>query len=356
MTSSQSYVAHCNLISDTPVEFPLSYRSFACVHPSLKTTMGAMISPRPEQWHLHDEYKENRFLESVQGVTHDDHFWYITTNGQNSGKRKRQGQGIYKYDRSMNLIDSLEISLNPDLSTLANLPKKTESDLPYLDHLGDPDCYQGKIYIPVQHPHGFLVVDTNLKGDSIEWYKTEKIGDSHPWCAVNPWNHKLYTSDFNDFHPHQRSYSLNLLAYETVEFNRAPDFDIPLQVPSLRVQGGCFSRQGHVFLSSDANTKAKLLLDLGLSLESPEAVIILNELTQTAIPFEPCITAYCIVNGYFFGHIPVQRESGTTFKQELEGITYWPFSVKGEITNVHMVMLENQLGTDGVYFKHFKGS
>lgn len=354
MTSSQSFVAHCNLISDTPVDFPLAYRSFACVNSSLRTTMEAMKSPKPGQWRLHSEYKENRFLESVQGVTNDGQSWFITTNGKNSGAKKRQGQGIFKYDRSMNLLASLEISLNPDLQTLDNLPKQNGSELPYLDHLGDPDYYQGKIYIPVQHPHGFLVVDSSLNSNSIEWHVGEKIGDSHPWCAVNPWNHKLYTSDFNDFHPHQTDYSLNLLAYDTVEFKRAPDFDIPLQVPSFRVQGGCFSKQGHLFLSSDAFTKAKLLLEIGLSLENPEAIAILNDLTQTAIPFEPCITVYCIVNGYFFGHIPVHRESALTFKQELEGITYWSIPEDGKHTEIHMVMLENQLGTDGVYFKHFR--
>lgn len=173
----------------------VSYRSFACVRKSLRQMMEGMNSPEPQKWSKPSEYNNSSFLESCQGVTNDGTHWYFTANG-NKGR-----QGIFMYDQSMKKIRSLKFSGNTDLLSIGNIPKVTipltGQTIPVLGHVGDPNCYKGRIYVPIQKPHGFLVMDTSLSSASVNWYPTKRIGDSHPWCAVNPWNGRLYTSTFN---------------------------------------------------------------------------------------------------------------------------------------------------------------
>jgi hypothetical protein len=43
-------------------------------------------------------------------------------------------------------------------------------------------------------------------------------------------------------------------------------------------------------------------------------------------------------------------------KQEVEGITYWERLENGKKTYLHVVLLENELGTDEVFFKHYSNT
>ncbi len=340
-----SYINQCRNIGVSLTNGTISYRSFSCVLPSFKETVEAMQSPLPSQWQLSSEFKKNRFLESIQGVTHDGRYWYISANGNGT----RKGQGIYKYDQRMNLIKMLDLSSKSDLI-----------HIPSLNHIGDLECYENKLYVPVQGPNGFLIVSTDLSESSMEWFQTDAIGDSHPWCAINRWNKNLYTSDFTGqiISKKVSDYELKLYAYDLDTMARNENSDIELQVPTLRVQGGCFTSDGYLFLSSDAYTYNDILLKIGAKITTPQNkakyLAILAELNETSIPLKPCITAYSIINGHYFGSISIQREKGATFHQEVEGLTYWPKNESGKSTKLHVIMLENQLNTDGVYFKHFQ--
>lgn len=335
---SYSYRKQLTVIGER-VSKTVSYRSFACVGKSFRQTMEGMNSPEPQKWTKPSEYKNSTFLESCQGVANDGTNWYFTANG-NKGR-----QGIFKYDQSMKQVGNLKFSGNMDLLSVPNIPKMnipfTEQTLPVIGHVGDPDCYEGKIYIPVQDPHGFLVLDTSLSAASVNWYPTDKIGDSHPWCAVNPWNGRLYTSTFNAEPLNGFDLQPKLFAYDRRTFKRKKSDDITLKVPTQRVQGGCFTNDGKLFLTSDvknfegSNTqKFERIKNLGTSLK-------------------PSITCYSIVNGHYYGAIGIMRESGVAYSQEVEGITYWAKKEKGKKTNLHVVLLENELGTDEVFFKHY---
>lgn len=303
----------------------VSYRNFACVDKSLRQMMEGMNSPEPQKWSKSSEYNNSNFLESCQGVAHDGTYWYFTANGDNGR------QGVFKYNQSMNQIKSLRFSGNINLRSI-----------PELGHVGDPDCYQGKIYIPIQNPHGFLVMDTSLSATSVNWFPTQKIGDSHPWCAVNPWNGMLYTSTFNgekslndfDLYP-------KLFAYDRFTFQRKKSDDITLKVPTQRVQGGCFTENGKLFLTSDAKNF------------DGKKTVKFNRIKNLGTSLKPSITCYSVINGHYFGAIGIMRESGITYTQEVEGITYWAKKEKNRNTNLHVVLLENELGTDEVFFKHY---
>tara|TARA_R100001369_G_scaffold92869_1_gene140695 strand:+ start:5247 stop:6320 length:1074 start_codon:yes stop_codon:yes gene_type:complete len=353
-----SFVKQCQKIGVTySNQGQISMSEFSCVLPSVRRTLEAMSSPKPSHWKMSSEFKENRFLESLQGVAHDGQFWYITANG--NGERK--SQGIFKYDQQMNLIKSLKISHNIALRHIYS--SSNPDTLPFFDHIGDLDCFNDQLYIPIQHPHGFLVVNTDLNASSAKWFKEEnRNGDTHAWCAVNPWNNKLYTSDFmtQNIDKGQDDYRLTLYAYDVNTLKRLNSFDMDLKVPSLRVQGGCYSNDGHLYLSSDAYTYSQMLSKIAIKISDPISkagyIQKLNILNQSSIPLEPCITMYSFINGHLYGKVPVQRESEIFFKQELEGITYWPKIENRQLTKIHLLLLENQLGKDGVHFKHFRST
>lgn len=321
---------------------PVFYRGFSCVHRSLLQTLEAMSSPMLHKWFKTSEYKNSSFLESCQGVTHDGRYWYFTANG-NNGR-----QGVFKYDQSMKKVGGLKLTGNTDLLSVRNIPTVKipirEQLIPVIGHVGDLDCYDGKIYIPVQNPHGFLVMDTSLHSDSISWHPTEKIGDSHPWCAVNPWNDRLYTSKFNGTDDFEQK--TTLYAYDRKTFKREKRDDIPLKVPTHRVQGGCFSNDGKLFLTSDAK---------GYTLAATNHPKF-HEIKNSGASLKPSITCYSVINGHYFGAIGIKRDSSLLFKQEVEGIAYWAKKENNKDTHLHLVLLENKLGTDEVFFKHFADS
>ncbi len=343
-----SYRKHLDMIGEGSSN-AVSYRDFECVNESLKQTMLGMVSTKPEKWSKSSEYKNPNFLESCQGVAHDDRHWFFTANGDDGR------QGIFKYDQNMKRIKELKFTGNRKLLAVPLMPAK--KGLPYLDHVGDPECFEGKIYVPIQNPHGFLKMDTSLAISSVRWHPTPRIKDSHPWCAVNPWNGKIYTSDFTGEDLKKKNYKVVLFAYDRETFTRESDYDIQLKVPSFRVQGGCFSPSGHLFLSSDAKLKGDILTKMiKLRLQGKKLPRHLTQILKNDWPIEPCITMYSIVNGHYFGKTGIQRESGITFFQEVEGITYWDKKEKGKNTSLHAVLLENELGTDEVFFKHLSVS
>ena len=337
-----------------------------------------MDSPQPKQWLVSSEYKNKDFHESSQGVAHDGTYWYFTANG-NKGR-----QGVFKYSSSMKLIKALKLTHNQDLMTVSNVPTKVlktnsdEFEYPSFGHVGDPECHKGTIYLPMQNPHGFLTVSTRLDASKVTWYPTEKIGDSHPWCAVNPLNEKLYTSSFLGEDLNKSEYNLTLYAYSLDTFEREPEFDIRLKTATVRVQGGCFSPNGTLFLTSDAKVTAnhiRKLTRIHSSVKMVENILKdiipedfndrlpkdkytdnIKRVIASGVPLNPCITSYSPVNGHYFGSMPIMREISSMAKQEVEGITYWERLENGKKTYLHVVLLENELGTDEVFFKHYSNT
>jgi hypothetical protein len=89
-----------------------------------------------------------------------------------------------------------------------------------------------------------------------------------------------------------------------------------------RVQGGCFSNHGHLYLTSDSTKE---------------------------------IRAYSALNGAFLGAHGVPYAKGGVDQEEMEGITilHW-YAAGGISTHVHVVILDNDAtNKDDVFLKHF---
>ena len=138
-----------------------------------------------------------------------------------------------------------------------------------------------------------------------------------------------------------------MFAYEWDSLKRSPKDDISLNTGIIRIQGGCFDDKGHLFLSSDAKMKVEQHLVDSIG-------DIQRAYVRAGISLLPGIGCYNIFNGHCYGYKNIRRESGLTFKQEVEGLTFWEKSESGEISQLHLVLLENQLSQDEVFFKHFQ--
>jgi hypothetical protein len=160
------------------------------------------------------------------------------------------------------------------------------------DHLGDVDYYNGYLYVPVEgwkeHPDAptplprvgriaLFDAKTPLPAyiHSAELFNTKKphlhpeipISDEDkiesqihaPWCAINPLNGLLFTSEDNadSLYVYERAVvtSTTRLATTKLELNYKGKFALKDSDGSpksfKRIQGGVFSKNGHFYLVSD---------------------------------------------------------------------------------------------------------
>jgi len=267
--------------------------------------MMAMRSPKPAQWTKPDEgqFFNHDWTEECQGVTHDNTHWYISSN--HDGKQR-----VYRFSLANKVVSHVKLAGNGS------------------NHLGDIDFYQGKIYCAMEGPTKIVVINTDTFNG---WWTVELVGKnggkppqkSCPWCAVNPWNGLLYSSNNGDNAPGEN----NLRAYRfdapNKRFVHVPTADIHLQEKLRRIQGAVFSKNGHVLLASNHTDD---------------------------------IRCYSILNGFYLGRAKIQKDGSWNVAEEVEGLTIWE-NVKydGVATHVHVILLDNDApDDDDVYFKHYR--
>ena len=284
---------------------------------SLKDIANAMmLLPRPEQWvQANESHKNEHWTEEVQGVTWDGSHFYFSAN--DAGKPGSPKRTIYRFVG------------NGDVETVL------EMDEQYGKHLGALDFFGGKLFCAMEGPVGVLVVDPQ-SGSAVRHSLKNKDGGpppqkSMPWCAVNPWNKLLYSSENGDDAP-----TPTIHAYDpTNGFRNVPTAQIELAPhPARHVQGGCFSAHGHLYLATDQR--------------DPNA------------PEYKLLRAYSAFNGYFLG---AARVLALEDDQELEDCCYAPMTINDAAVQIHVVLLENETwdpspggpvpDMDNIFFKHF---
>jgi hypothetical protein len=272
-----------------------------------------MLTPHPEQWvQAKEGFHDEHWTEEVQGVTWDGHHFYFSANDE--GKPGSHPRAIYRFLGGGNVETVLELDGN------------------YGEHLGALDFFGGKLYCAMESPasvaKGVLEVDAG-SGSVLTFtaLKNEHGGHSPqasmPWCAINPWNQLLYSSESADNAP-----TSFVRAYDPAnDYRNVPAADIHLDPhPARTVQGGCFSPHGHLYLATDQrdpnDTRYKLL------------------------------RAYSAFNGAFLG---AARVLALEENQELEDVCYAPITLDGVAVQIHVVLLENinSLDSDNIFFKHF---
>jgi hypothetical protein len=269
----------------------------------------ATQDPRVGQWTLsHEGQHEDDWTDGLQGVTTDGKYFYFSqTHTAHLGSSPARRM-LWRRDTELNEVASLDLSAHGD-------------------HVGDIDYFEGFIYAPMEdsvHPR-FLKID--VRGDM-------KVVDDHtvvipnhpqthnPWCAINPWNGLLYSSNFD--------HVTELYAYDPAKaYQFVKKFEL-IGADVDGVQGGVFSRNGNLILSSDGYDEMKV---------------------------------FSAIDGAFRGKIPVQKEhpkqvAGVTVDggQEIEGLCIFPglIGTNGDRTAVHLILQElHATQSDKLFLKHY---
>jgi hypothetical protein len=289
------------------------------------------ITPHPHQWvQTSESFHDEDWCEETQGVTFGGGFFYFACNTSDKPNRIHD-QVIYRY------LGQGDDEVEPVL----------EFNGEYGSHLGAVDFFGGKLFCAMEGPVGVLVVevasgnaarsplgalramDGSIKHDTqgVEVYQA-----TMSWCAVNPWNNLLYSSENGDDTPTTIVHAYN----PEKNFAHEPLADIRLSHAGRHIQGGCFSANGHLLLATDERDPNDSNFKL--------------------------IRTYSVFNGFYFGaaRVLVLAEGND---QELEDVCYAPMIINGVDVQVHALLLENVGPTvtpagvvdpmDNVFFKHF---
>lgn len=263
---------------------------------TLRRTMRAMRPPKIEGWMplFQSTFENLQWTEECQGLTTDGENWFISSNnGDFRGVHKRS------------------LDFGTHLRNVRMLPSAGV-------HPGDLDfdAARHRIFVPVESDPRVWVLDSDL--DTVEVADLgggpglSPQGGSMPWCAVNPWNGLLYSSAFDNVdRVHAYDPDDNFKHVGSLRLGGAPLF---------RVQGGCFSKEGRLYLTSDHSEDLR---------------------------------AYSSLNGYFYGRVGVPYTKGGVDQEEMEGVAIAHLLHADASTWVHVVILDNDLSPDDVFIKHF---
>ena len=240
----------------------------------------------------------------------------------------------------------------------------------YGHHLGDFDCYQGYLFIPVTDDgQPYIAVFSAADLSFVTKQAIQRNGSYFTgigWCAINPKDGSLYTSDKhakNQFGsgcspvviyeidlPAIRARSGNFLRYKA-QLSLKDENGKALTLEHM--QGGCFDNANHLHTNNGypsyygtnyANGKG------GISIFTVPGAIIENTNYTTNRIAHSNQTGKSDPFRYQFN----SKVGG----EEPEGLTYWDLNDKRapEITGVlHAIMLDNAgTGADDFYFKHYK--
>lgn len=272
----------------------------------LSETIRLLRNPQVPAWKKRSEkrFRNKDWTEECQGVTSDGTHWYLSSN-KCGWVFEPERRAIYKFDSRMNLIADHKLGRFLE-SKFGNL--KCEGV-----HIGDIDWWAGRIYIPVENPMGLI----RLTDDFARTSKHGLVGhnggrppQSHfPWCAVNPLNGLLYSSDFDNVD--------QVFAYAPGRDYKHVD-TLKLSKTTHRVQGGCFSPEGKLYLASDSSHD---------------------------------IRGFSSLTGSYLGSASIQVEEKD---QEVEGICYWKTTTSNIKAQVHVILLDNDTtSSDDIWLKHY---
>ena len=271
----------------------------------LRDIIRAMRSPKPEQWTKPNEgqFFNHDWTEECQGVTQDGSYWYLSSNHE--GKQR-----VYRFSLANNVVNHVKLAGNGS------------------NHLGDIDYSNGRIYCAMEGPTKIVIIDTPPFNG---WWPANLAGASGgappqascPWCAINPWNGLLYSSNNGDHAPGENTLRAYRFDSGSVRFMHVPGADIVLQERVRRIQGAVFSKNGHVLLASNHSDD---------------------------------IRCYSVLNGYYLGRASIQKDGSWNVAEEVEGLTIWEgVSYEGVATHVHVVLLDiDAPDDDDVYFNHYR--
>ncbi len=326
----------------------VSYRhSFASRPTSLRQAMRSMDAPQTKKWdQVADLERDEFWTDEVQGVAWDGGNWIFSCDA-NQDKPDVNDKAIYVFKGESKLLDHQWTSMIP-YHTFPHLTAGKDSH----NHYGQLTYYEGYVYVSHFYKAGplegkkFILVLKNENGQLLysHWIELGKVVHSDKsellpeFQAINPWDGCLYTcrgeANPNEFFIHDiqngewTGRRLTLIGGECQGLMAQDGSPLPVLVnlPS-RVQGACFSPNGHLYIACDVR------------------------LTQGLGQFK-AIAYFSALNGYLMGIIPVLAKKGD---QEIEGVCYGNVSWKdGRSAQIHVILLVNRnAAIDNIFFKSF---
>lgn len=210
-----------------------------------------------------DQQKD--YTQHVQGTASDGTYWYVT-------------QDLDTGDQSVLWKVPFNVNWNADWSSPPYWRALESVVHTGCGHWGDPDVYNGVVYVPLEPQGGqggcggtpkiaaFSASTLQLLGPPVAVHTRNA-----PWVAINPMNGRLYLSDFGDNKdagdPSVKCLYVYDISWPSGQFALTPHVSeggggtdancIPLFNPDhtvnlYRIQGGAFSSTGKLYLSSDS--------------------------------------------------------------------------------------------------------
>lgn len=331
---------------------------FAASPRHLRDAIGAMqANPRMAEWRrvLGEADVDEDWCEEAQGITQDGERFIMSSNGSavrigstdlpNPGwSVGRSPKALYRFRRRQYRF------ADDDVEEVFHLSGHPE------DHLGDIDHHDGTVHCAIE-PHASdvpRVLRVSARGRLGEFSDVVDVvgaadsgqGGSFPWCAVNPWNGLLYSCAF---------YGDGTGRGEVHGYHRdtgawaGPERTIRLGSAVRRVQGGCFSPRGHLYLACDDQEEAAG----GVTVEHVSGDHRLHGVRDGGSPRNvTSIRAFSVFTGAYLGRTLVDTLDGGG--EELEGICYAPTSVGRRRAQIHVLLLDNHdLAKDNVFVKPY---
>ena len=323
----QRFAADAGFWGKPPVSlrqrFPGAFRVGTAGSLSLLKALGNGSVPDTGQWgklacERHDG--DSDWARQCEGITTDGSHWYITSNYLGALHKTPLGaaggdhsaQGVYK------------LSLDWDVQAFYQLGIDA-------GHVGAPTYHGNRLYLPVQDPHCVVIMDPadgQLAG-VMSPHGVDDGLDIWAWCAVSPWNGYLYSSEFAGPVNSTQTYTGRLRAFDMSNNLAAIEAAaIPLGRQLGSIQGGCFTPNGHLLLSSDDSHDIS------------------------------CFSAF---SGEYYGATGIQVSNSTWETQEVQGLCFIDLTVSCEDNNnmpqpaqIHLVLLGNEhIVHDEVWVKHY---
>lgn len=292
--------------------------------------------------------REMGWSSELSGVCHDEGNWFFTQNGN-----------LWKFPLSHNLNDSCKSeNLSKDI-------RKREVGF----KLGDCDCCDGYLFVPVVgdgKPYIQVFRTSDLKPVCKQVLtRYDKYYTKINWCAIDPRNNRLYTSDNHlgarfstDWSP-LMVYRINfskIYAGSTEFLYQEKYYDIynedAFALTREHTRGGCFDPSGRIYISNGLYT----LKGGDHNFANDKGGISVFEISQEDIASSDRGALCRIAKSSQSKDFKFQFD-GTG--QEPRGLTYWdldgmkkPGDLDGQL---HVIMIDNSgVGADDFYFKHFK--
>lgn len=307
--------------------------------------------------------KSHNYTEVIQGVTHDNNAWYMTSTAA--------GGSLVKYGKNSNLTN------NP-----VNYVEELFS--PGWYHPGDLDYSNGWLYVALEKTGDG--VTGNASSNAIGAIPTSSFlnkatyltfnitsgpqqnNGTLPWIARDPGTNYFYSSVFTNTNKLQRYKA----SFTNPTENGIPTSfqhcgEVTLNSEIERVQGGAFSDSGKLYLSSDARDESSSIIkvidlkghlagmeDLNCSSPYTTYADIIKSFNIQKDYGSVTVSVPCFTCGFPF------KKWVTYYNEEVEGITIWNLSSTDTPSSnaegsIHVILLNREpLSNDSYWLKHIK--